>query len=341
MDSAVLIKAVKTKNSERAIPIKEAFVNKALVAVLEDGENLSNKLVLECIQEAGKLELFEEEAAKPDSQRAADTTPDVRPSLLANSVFKILDDKVHQVRRDLFDGNAEVPFPEWSDAVAWMKQQQAEGTPQLIDWEKRHQLIERVEKLCDEASELTGEKMWVEKEFPKLDIYREPGSKLSQLDSILVKRWNRKLRVVLGFVEAAFSETGLPRHLSLLYLLSGKRRMPGISVRVLEPPQARVVMTRIEIPRLTPSWEDMRAAYKQLRTLRGNRKAPDFTNREVVSSILDLGGVPAKGKMKFWQAVADDVNRKENPLLKKILSDKAVRERFHRLPEEWKKSLQA
>lgn len=340
MDAIALIKAVKSKNSDSGSPIKEAFICQVLVEALEDGKNPSYGLVQECLQEARELEQREEEASKQESRRVS-TEPNVKPSLLENSVFRILDGKVHQVRRELFEGNAEVPFPEWRDAVSWMRRLRAEGAPQRLDRKKSAKLMERVNKLAREFESLNGDQILIRRKLPILDIYVEPGSNASQLGSIRVKRWNKTLRVLLRFVDEALSETGLPRHLALLYLLTGRRRMPGISVSVPEPPTSKIAMTTIEIPRFTPSWADMRTAYNLLRSYRGNRKAPDFISREVARSIGDLGGVPEKGKMKFWKSVADDINEKENPLLDKKLTDKAVRMRFGRLPEEWKISLRA
>lgn len=336
MDSRELVNRVRHKNSTSATPVQEAFVNQAIVEAIVSGECMNQGLVQVCLAEARKLE-SESSVGSEDTSTESDEL-NMSATLLAKSIFRMLDDEVRSIRRELFDDDPEAPFPEWSDAIAWLRCKKAEVEPRKIDLPKVRRLLKRQEEICREVEEETGEQISTMRRIPQLDLYQEPEGTKGWDPRISVRIWDLKLRRLLSFVEKAELETGLPGHLALLYLLTGKRRLPGISVQV-EGTGALVPMTTVKISRLTPSWKDMRKAYRLIRDLRGNRKAPDFISQEIARSIDYLGGVPEKGRMKFWKVVAADVNEKQIFGLENEISEKAVRMRFERLPEDWQSYL--
>lgn len=337
MDSRELVNRVRHKNSTSGTPVREAFINQAIVEAIESGVCMNQGLVQVCLAEARKLE--NESPVKSETNSAASDQLNMSATLLAESIFRMLDDEASRIRRELFDDNPEAPFSEWSDAIAWLRRVKTEVEPREIDDAKAQRLLKRQNELCRKVEEETGEQIYTERRTPQLDLYNEPNGTEGWEPRISVRIWDLKLRRLLSFVDFAKFETRLPSQFALLYLLTGKRRLPGVSVHVAGTSTPSVPLTTIKIQRLSPSWKDMKVAYELLRDLRGNQKAPDFISQEVARSIDYLGGVPKKGRMKFWKVVAADVNEKQIFGLEKELTEKAVRERFGRLPEDWQSHL--
>lgn len=355
-DASVLIDEVERRNrgTEIGKRVKTKFIHQALVAVLREPRHMNPGLVRECLGDARRLEAEakETEGLKEDkSSMVPKLGSDLPPPQLAGWVFDALDSEVRKVRRQLFEVNPEglePPFSDWGQAVTWLNEQKAEGAPQNVDWEESNQLMELVKEACRSIERLTGEQILITRRFPQLDIYAEPGSSRSQRRSISVKRWNRKLRVLLAFVDEAQRTTGLPRTFSLLYLLTGERRIPRTSVRVIGPVGTSIPRTSVTFWQTTPKQEDVKRACRDLRELasgerrkdwRKGKRPPRGMSLEIATSVRNLGGVPEKGKMKFWPRVVDDLRKRAVPGARKIKEQSAYN-RFYRLPAEYRVGLE-
>lgn len=346
MDAYTFVEQITKRNRESGDPIEHRYIDQAIGEWLRRGDPMQNRgHVQECLARARE---FEEENGRrleiatsgdEESTGSGAIPSDPATAILASRLFDDLEPKAAELRRQLFDGNPDVPFPNWDDAFDWLRQEEARGVRPPDHDRICREYRDKIRRLCDEYSKSTGE-MW-SLSFPNgiLQYLPRSGNEHRGIHTMAVRSWCKKLWSLLVFVSENANRTGLGEPSVLAFVLSGQRSWPKVSLTAIGSRSPKGIrFTTIRIPNPAPSWEDFEYIYGELRKMRDGKKGLSKINRSLVAAIGEAEKFPErrKGRMKFWEDVATKV--REDLELDAFTGVMAAK-RFARLPEEIRESV--
>jgi hypothetical protein len=150
---------------------------------------------------------------------------------------------------------------------------------------------------------------------------------------------HREFQRLNQFTHAESERTGLKPSQILVFVLSGERLELGSGTQISERffGTMAVTKTTFEIPSELPSYEDVRKIFRLNLRMRGNRKGLSDKRKVIIEEIENAGGVPKKGKGKFWGEMAKKVSKKTG----ERLSADATRKCFGRFTYQIQRNLLA
>jgi hypothetical protein len=166
---------------------------------------------------------------------------------------------------------------------------------------------------------------------------RGPGARAAAIPEgsclVKLKEYVQKASRVIGYREAPlvdFVLTG-PRHLLPRVSITRAGLIPGR----LGPGMVKTSVFTITLRAEKVIWEDLRAAFKAIDGIqRSETGGLSESSLAVVAAIKRLGGVPPRGKRKFWKRVS-----KSKGVAPYKLRPETVDRRYRRFPEELRRSL--
>ncbi len=335
---------------------EEEFSREVAGRLERSGQTLSKESVLRALEEfkgqgwtrsqgdiqaclARMTELDEERASGPGADRL-DPVLDPTVDLAAADAFEQLEAGAAALRVELF-GDPTAPFQSLNEAGAWIRREKEKAAGRQIDQTQLSSLLQAAFKACRELGdylEVAVDPTPSARTLSYLEEQSGPdGGFVIRREGVFysdVSLW--KLQ---SFVSSASRETGLPEADIVAFVLAWKQVSRRANVHWVElsfPPKA--LQTIITIPKRFPVWADMRKAYKVIREARVNRRLLDKTGSCLVRVIRQRGGLPAKGKMRFWKEVSEQVKKE---LALKRFTERAALRRYERFPLALREELMA
>lgn len=216
---------------------------------------------------------------------------------------------VQAARQKLFK-NAQVPFPSWTAARAWIKRESAHQS--AADTGRAWKVYERACSACAALTELTGRQYRVEP--PKLACRRfEDPPPVGQVDVDYIRVTPSsalgQLKQIVGSLAegSGFGEEDILAHVLVGYrpflpsyeLWIRHRTLPGGSTR----PIVELTLNVQDVP-----WKELRELYRAIRKIL-SRQHPSLklTEREskLVAAVHIFGGKPKRsGAWEAWEQLA-------------------------------------
>jgi hypothetical protein len=226
---------------------------------------------------------------------------------------------VQELRKELFPkSGSEPPYRSLEKATKWIERQAHLETP--------GQFSDQVLRYPDTRHARTRNGQLVYPGARAVPI--PPGSPLVKL-----KQYVQQASRVTGYREAALVD----------FVLTGRPHvLPRVSISrgglIPSHRGAGVVKTSVFTITLRAQkviWEDLRAAFKAIdRIQRSETAGLSEPSLAVVAAIKRLGGVPPRGKRKFWKKVSES-----EEVAPYKLRPENVDKRYRRFPEELRRSL--
>lgn len=317
---------------ERAAELPAHISDRAAIQAVEEFERRGSLgtpgEVQACLARALEIENQSFVASEDGGlEEALDPTVDLQ----AGEAFDALKESAAELRKVLF-GNPAPPFQGLDEAGKWIRKEKEKAGSRELDREKFERLYGAANQACIELGEYLDVNLTLDVRSRVLNYYEEPnrGQDRAVIRREGVFRSDRRLWQLQSFVASAHKETGLHEADVVALVLTGLAPKRKILVEWAElsfPPKC--LQTTITIPKRFPVWADLRAAYQVIQEARERRRLLDETGSCLIDAIRRLGGLPAKGKMKFWRDVAELVREY---LGDASFTDKAARMRYGRLP---------
>lgn len=347
MESQEFVRRLRDKNRESGKPIPEVFVQQALGEWLWMERPMQSRGDLQaCLASARALreedgERFEIVASDggPSERSGGGAPSDPTTAIVANRLYDDLEPEVADLRRQLFDGNPDVPFPDWDDAFDWLRQEEADSVRPPGYLEMCEEYEEKIKSLCKEYVSRRGGGEW-SFEFPSGPLAYLPSSRCGHngICRMAADPYQKRLWALWRFVSEKANLTDLGEPSLLAFVLSGQRSWPSVllNVTAFRWPEG-IRFTTIRIPNPTPSWKDFENIYASLRKKRKNKKGLSEINRALVAALGEAGKYPERGngRMDFWEQVAKTIREDfgvEN------FTGIMAKKRFDRLPKEIRES---
>ena len=244
-------------------------------------------------------------------------------------VLELIRPEVEAVRRKLF-GSPEPPFKKYQEAVAWLERElrrkgQNRRLEQVFDrsyrkWERQAWRLQRLTTKCIVSPSLKARTI----------TYVKPGDEWTH--SVAV-RLGTRLAVLEDFLRKAEKRTGFSQPVLVMHVLTPIRAVLPRWTLSYTPPVGEYKpggLFTVKILAQTVSWEDMRSIYQAINRTIGRSKASilDETDQVLLGVMKRLGDIPARGKMKYWQRVAEECRRQG---ARSLRTGHAARMRFERL----------
>lgn len=346
MDAYTFADQIAKRNRESGDPIEDRYIDQAIGEWLRRGDPMQSRgHVQGCLARA---RAFEEENGRrleivtlgdEESKVSGAVPSDPATAILAARLFDDLEPKAAELRRQLFDGNPDVPFPNWDDAFDWLRQEEARGVRPPDHDRVCREYKDKIRRLCEEYRKSTGE-MW-SLSFPNgiLQYLPHSGNEHRGINTMAVRSWYKRLWPLLEFVLENANRTGLGGPSILAFVLSGQRSWPKVSLSAISSRSPEGIrFTTITIPNPTPSWKDLEYIYGELRKMRDSKKGLSEVNRSLVAAIGEAEKFPERrnGRMKFWEDVAAKVCE---DLELDAFTGRMAAKRFARLPKEIRESV--
>ena len=326
--------AEKLTERNRALrdPVVDPFLSHAgFQAILCDKIHSQGDLQ-SCLQEARHLQELSSASEEPGFEEELPKLDPFQPE----KVYDELEEPVKDLRKDIF-GSDEPPFPQWDDAVSWIQLElsQVKETPKNPELDKALQI--RIRELKQDLEAFYDRKVDLLWPMLRLDYPARFD------DGFAVRRFgvpksHRAFRRLAEFQFATSQRTGLQPTVILIFVLSGLRTPLAFNFQISQQIiGTKIPETILKLGSAQPSWRELQAVYKYLLRQRGNRKGLRTSTKILIAEIERAGGVPRKGKMKFWERIAESVTEQTG----KKLSKGAARLCFRRLSDALKQSLSA
>lgn len=347
MEHQEFVRGLLDKNRDSGDPVPRIYLHQAIGERVDLGRSIRSCGDLqECLESA--RELWEEAreqleiVASDDgpSERSGGGVPsDPTTAIVANRLYDDLEPEVADLRRQLFDGNPDVPFPDWDDAFDWLRQEEADSVRPPGYLEMCEEYEEKIKSLCKEYVSRRGDGEW-SFEFPSGPLAYLPSSRCGHhgMCRMAADPYQKRLWALWRFVSEKANLTGLGEPSLLAFVLSGQRSWPTVSLNVtaFRWPEG-IRYTTIKVPNPTPSWKDFKYIYSALRRRRDGKKGLSDVQRALVAALGEAGDYPDRrnGRMDFWEQVASTV--RERLALEK-LTGMMAKKRFDRLPKKIRES---
>jgi hypothetical protein len=282
------------------------------------GMRLLRGHIAECLQLADRFEMSSKGKTSDGTQVEGSFVHIKRGQIMINDRrAEAIRPWVQQTRQELF-GSPSPPFPSYTDAVRWIEQM-ADMPPQPGLPVGQRQEIEalfsqRAHELAQLAQALGAVSVSMKMERAEL-LYAKPGapraSALSPPHGSVLQR--------LGRISQEMSHaTGFSQPSLMAYILSDiPPLLPVARLQIQCPLRQLPSGDSLVRPEVTLTFsvgfvtsDQLRAMNRRVRQAFGQTKTRDLSDEdyELLKLIDERGGVPARGKMAFWEDIARELS---------------------------------
>ena len=260
--------------------------------------------VHKCIELAGYFaEGFGED--KPGGPMGVWSQMEVSPERLMSNkqMYAFIKAEVEAVRRKIFR-HPEPPFANYKEAVSWLESEARKESP---DRKNKKAFDRAYREWIAKGQELQKHtngivRCGLER---KTITYAKPDDEWTR--SVVVDR-GTSLATLEAFIRKASNQTGFSQPALVIHVLTPIRPvLPRWRLSYTPPLPFPGPARRIQVALLTQNVtsKDFRGIYRAINVLLRRKKAAhiDKIDQILFEAVNQLGGVPSKGKMKFWRAI--------------------------------------